>query len=312
MSVSQRQIIRLVASASLEMSVKGGGQQTGTEPESFDVKADDGHSLKVWAKGPKDGTPVVLLHGRTWSARPVWDLQVEDRDGASDLGASTMDLMASHNIRTYAPDMRGLGGTERDEPGWTTPTRCVKDVQCVMEWLEKEHGVRKPLMVGWSQGGVVAHLYGQSHGSKLSGLVLYASIYDPAPSEVVEHPDEPPVVENTWEGAMEDWTIPGIIDDAAAEAYGHEALKWDPRKVSWKDVHEFDACDPAKLTLPTLVIHGEKDAYTDMEKQRSLFMGVACGDKCWRVVDNADHPVHLYPKQRKVWMSAILSFMEGL
>lgn len=32
--------------------------------------------MQVWAKGPEDGKVVVLMHGRTWSARPVWDLQV--------------------------------------------------------------------------------------------------------------------------------------------------------------------------------------------------------------------------------------------
>jgi pimeloyl-ACP methyl ester carboxylesterase len=47
-----------------------------------------------------------------------------------------------------------------------------------------------------------------------------------------------------------------------------KALKWDPRKVSWANVHEFDVLDPSRITVPTLVIHGEKDFYTDMEKQR--------------------------------------------
>eukprot|EP00961_Rhodomonas_salina_P063538 853922-Rhodomonas_salina.1 len=49
---------------------------SGAEPASIDVIADDGHAIKVWSKGSKDGEPIVLLHGRTWSARPVWDLQV--------------------------------------------------------------------------------------------------------------------------------------------------------------------------------------------------------------------------------------------
>ena len=91
-----------------------------------------------------------------------------------------------------------------------------------------------------------------------------------------------------------------------------DALKWDPRKVSWVDVHEFNECDPAKVEVPSLVIHGEKDMYTDMEKQRALFMGLKAADKTWRVVGNADHPVHLYPEGRRVWMSTLLGFMDGL
>ena len=55
---------------------------------------------------------------------------------------------------------------------------------------------------------------------------------------------------------MEDWTVPGIIDDEAAQAFGTEALKWDARKVSWNGLDQFNVCDPAKTTVPTLVIHG--------------------------------------------------------
>mmetsp|Transcript_34043 Transcript_34043/g.83727 ORF Transcript_34043/g.83727 Transcript_34043/m.83727 type:complete len:371 (+) Transcript_34043:46-1158(+) len=286
----------------------------GQQPEEVEVVADDGHKIKMWVKGPKDGRNVVLLHGRTWSARPVWDLQVGDppRDGASKLGASTMDLMASLGIRTFAPDMRGLGGTERDDPGYTTPHRCVSDVKCVIDYL-KEQGVHKPHLVGWSQGGLVAQLYAQKHGEDINGVVLYATIFDADqkyPEE--EPPATPPVVMNMMEGAMEDWTCPGLIDDEAAQAFGTDALQWDSRKVSWARLHEFNELDAAKVTIPTLVIHGEKDMYTDFEKQRKLFMDLGTRDKGWRVVAGCDHPVHLYPRERRVWMSALMGFFEGI
>jgi alpha/beta superfamily hydrolase len=83
------------------------------------------------------------------------------RDGASELGASTMDLMASHGLRTYAPDLRGLGGTGRDEPGFTTPKRCAADLRDVMKFVRSRHPDVSPLLVGWSQGAAVAQLYAQ-------------------------------------------------------------------------------------------------------------------------------------------------------
>eukprot|EP00961_Rhodomonas_salina_P063539 853922-Rhodomonas_salina.2 len=46
------------------------------------------------------------------------------RDGASELGASTMDMLVAEGKRVFCPDFRGLGGTKRDEGGWTTPNRC--------------------------------------------------------------------------------------------------------------------------------------------------------------------------------------------
>lgn len=161
------------------------------------------------------------------------------RDGACDLGASTMDLMASHGLRTYAPDLRGLGGTSRDSPGFTTPLRSAADLKGVVDYVRSMHAGARPLLVGWSQGAAVAHLYAQENIDQLSGLVLYGSIFNPSPTERIAVPDQPPVVMNTMEGAMEDWTIPGQIDVEAASAFGTEALRWDPRKV-----HDSPACLP--------------------------------------------------------------------
>ena len=35
---------------------------------------------------------------------------------------------------------------------------------------------------------------------------------------------------------MEDWSVPGLIDDAAAQAFGESCMKWDARKVCVKTV----------------------------------------------------------------------------
>ena len=291
----------------------------GTEPEALEARGADGHPIRVWRKGPADGKPILLLHGRTWSARPVWDLQVGSppRDGASELGASTMDLLAAHGYQSWAPDFRGLGGTARDAQGWTTPDTCLADVKAVLDLMAAD-GKEKPPMIGWSQGAMVAQMVAQQYPDLISHAVLYASIFDPDlayPPPAKDAPglldEAPPHVDNTMEGAMEDWTVPGIIDDEAAQAFGTEALKWDARKVSWNGLDQFNVCDPAKVTVPTLVIHGEKDWYTSMDKQRALFMGIACGNKAWRVIPGCDHPVHLYPKQRQQWLGSCLEFIQA-
>ncbi|EKX34642.1 hypothetical protein GUITHDRAFT_155681 [Guillardia theta CCMP2712] len=286
-----------------------------TEPEKIVVSAHDGHEISLWKKGPANGKPIVLLHGRTWSARPVWDLQVGSppRDGASYLGANTMDLMASRGWLVFAPDFRGLGGTKRDEEGWTTPNKCVSDVLAVLDYLAKE-GHQKPPLVGWSQGALIAQLIAQKHADRISQLVLYGSIFDKdvvySPPSKEDYNKPPPYIANTMEGAMEDWTVPGIIDDEAAQAFGDEALKWDPRKVSWSKLDEFNACRGEDVHVPTLVIHGEKDTYTSIEKQKELFLSIASMDKAWRIIPGCDHPVHLYPAQRLLWLSSITSFLE--
>jgi pimeloyl-ACP methyl ester carboxylesterase len=140
-------------------------------------------------------TTLLLVSGRTWSTLPVFDLVyrvkgddqcdmlyedellVEISGGASSssssssepsalpdcertytVNLSTMDRLVKQGVRVFAVDMRGGGGTPRDESGWLTPATCVSDILDVTKWLEGAHNVRKPALLGWSQGGLVCQV----------------------------------------------------------------------------------------------------------------------------------------------------------
>src|SRR5689334_13841263 len=86
-------------------------------PERFTVTS-DGHPMAVWARRPP--TPkgaVLLVHGRTWSSRPDFDLQVPG------MQRSVMMSLAAQGFAAYAVDLRGYGETPRDNTGWLTPKR---------------------------------------------------------------------------------------------------------------------------------------------------------------------------------------------
>ena len=76
----------------------------------------DGHPLTVWEKTPAQATAVILLlHGRTWSSVPDFDLQVPGES------LSFMDGLNALGYAVYALDARGYGPTPRDSSGWLTP-----------------------------------------------------------------------------------------------------------------------------------------------------------------------------------------------
>ena len=124
----------------------------------------DGHPMAVWEKSPANpiGT-VVLLHGRTWSSLPDFDLQVPGED------LSLMDGLLVEGFSTYALDARGYGGTPRDETGWLTPDRATRDAQAVLRWVGERTG-DLPALFGWSYGSMVAQLTAQRAGELVSGL----------------------------------------------------------------------------------------------------------------------------------------------
>ncbi|ENZ95423.1 hydrolase [Xanthomonas fragariae] len=121
------------------------------------VHADDGRTLAVWSRVPAQprGT-VLLVHGRTWSSLPNFDLQVlgEPPDSRSVLAA-----LAQAGYAAYAVDLRGYGGTVRDPSGWNTPERAVADVCDVLVWIAHTHpGLAPSALLGYSNGARVALL----------------------------------------------------------------------------------------------------------------------------------------------------------
>ena len=145
-----------------------------TSPTRLTVVADD-HPLAVWARLP--ATPraaLILVHGRTWSSRPDFDLQVPG------LQRSVMASLAAKGIAAYAVDLRGYGETPRDKTGFLTPRRAAADVSAVVKFVAARHpSLPPPALLGWSQGGAVAHLTAQTPGVALSSLILFGFIMDP-------------------------------------------------------------------------------------------------------------------------------------
>src|SRR5690349_4590144 len=131
----------------------GVSAQTVSAPERFTVQS-DGHPMAVWARRPTSPRGAVLLvHGRTWSSRPDFDLQVPG------LKRSVMADLSAAGFAAYAVDMRGYGETPRDATGWLTPTRSAADILNVLAWVGQQHpSLPRPALVGWSRGAASAML----------------------------------------------------------------------------------------------------------------------------------------------------------
>ncbi|HSM62069.1 MAG TPA: alpha/beta fold hydrolase [Longimicrobiales bacterium] len=257
--------------------------------ERFDV-ASDGHSMAVWARIPDEPRAVaLLLHGRTWSSLPDFDLQVEGES------LSLMEALAGRGIAAYAVDARGYGATPRDESGWLNPDRMAEDVANVLAWVATRHPEHPaPAVMGWSFGSTAAHLAAQRHPERLSGVALYGYWKDPDGTlPVDDDPAAPPRAATTEEAARSDFITEGTISAEAVAAFVAAALEADPVRVDVRRVHEFNALAPDSLTVPTLVLQGELDPIAPTETQVGLFLGLGTGHKAWVVLPGCDHAAHL-------------------
>ena len=246
----------------------------------YEVLADDGHPISVYGIHSQDlknksddgivRRPVLLLHGRTWSSVPVYHLMGgEEEKGKS---RSLMETLFDAGLQPYCMDFRGFGGTPLDVTQSVIPNRCVADTESVLQFIAERHddeleeegaseseSQHLPVLLGWSQGALIAQLLAQKSPEIISKLVLYGSIYDP----LVRYPRSPLFVngtdvserpKNTYNAAIEDFTVEGSIEPEPAAQFAEAALLTDPLNAPWNQLFQFNNVDPARVHVPTLVV----------------------------------------------------------
>ena len=264
----------------------------------------DGHPLAVWEKSPASprGT-VVLIHGRTWSSLPDFDLQVPGED------LSLMDGLVAEGFSAYAVDLRGYGSTPRDETGWLTPDRAGRDMVGVLRWVAERTG-DLPALFGWSYGSMVGQLTAQRAGKSMSALILFGYPVGPDTdfSGGGPDPDEPPRIPTTAAAAASDFLIPGTISERAIDEYVRHSLEADPVRVDWRDQAAWSELDPSMVLVPTLLIQGEKDPYAPTDRQAAFFSRLGTADRTWVTIAGGDHAAHL-ETPRPNFIHAMVSFL---
>jgi len=160
-------LIAVVSAATLFTSIP----DAVAAPTTYTVTSKDGVKLAVQESGNPDGPPVIFVHGLLGS-RLNWDKQVRSPD------------LRQYRIITY--DLRGHGLS--DKPSGAEPyhdgRRWGDDLAAV---IEGSHA-RKPVVVGWSLGGVVISNYLATHGDRdIAGAVYVDGVVELTADQIVGH-----------------------------------------------------------------------------------------------------------------------------
>lgn len=271
------------------------------------VMADD-HPIALWEKRAEGATEAVLLvHGRTWSALPDFDLQVEGED------LSLMDGLVEAGYAVFAVDLRGYGETPRDSTGWLTPNRAADDVAIVISWIaDRARWDSKPHLFGWSMGSTISQLMVQRHPDLVSSLTLFGYWRDDDMDEPADEPGIEPLREtNTAQAAASDFITSGSISQNAIDTYVSASLEADPVRVDVKSLDQYNVLDGSKINVPVLVIAGEFDPLAPAENQAKLFTRLATGHKQYVSVPGGDHAAFL-EAPRAYFIHELVGFLEGV
>lgn len=227
----------------------------------------DGTQLyfKDWGKGK----PVVFSHG--------WPLD-------ADMWDSQMHFLASHGFRAIAYDRRGFGRSDQPWQGYDYDTFAA-DINDLMEHLD----LQDVTLVGFSMGGGDVSRYISKFGTKrVDSLVLLGSV-TPLFIKTDDHPEgvDKSVFDEIKAGILKDRAQ--YISDFASPFYGTNkgmavsegimtqtlniallaSLKGTLDCVTAFSETDFRP-DMAKITVPTLVIHGSNDQIVPFEATGKL------------------------------------------
>lgn len=212
-----------------------------------------------------DGRPVVLIHG--------WPLS-----GASWSEQVPALAEAGHRVITY--DRRGFGDSDKPEGGYDYDTLAA-DLAGLLEALD----LRDVTLVGFSMGGGEIARYVGNHGQERLRGVVFAGAVPPYLLKSDDNPDgglsEQDVqdfeqgVSSDREGFLQGFTRDfftagdelAVSEAQVEEAYALTRPARDEALVGCVDAFgrtDFRG-DLAKITVPTLVVHGDSDGIVPFE-----------------------------------------------
>jgi non-heme chloroperoxidase len=213
---------------------------------------------KDW--GPRDGSPIVLIHG--------WPLTGDTFD---DLAVA----LAEDGYRSIVPDRRGFGRSDQPWDGYDYDT-FASDVEAVLD----DAGIDGPFAVaGFSMGGgEVARLVAR-HGDRVTKAILIGSVV-PYMLQTDDNPNGVPqsVFDDIGAGIKEDRAAfftgfardfygVGMLDRAVSEAVLHDFFRQAMMAGLRPTLGAAQAFattdfrpDLKAFTMPTLVIPGTMDA----------------------------------------------------
>lgn len=213
------------------------------------------------------------------------------------------------------PRGSGLSGDAPDPEAYL-----LSDYAADLEALRRHTRVEKPIMMGWSHGGMVVQKYAIEHPDSLSKLILYdTSAYfgeflEDIEGAVQAFKDEPwyessfRALQKEWAGEYETPEEMGALwaeemkfyfkkFDESASAF-HEATKDLPFRIdSLKAFNELEADqmdlrpELAKVNVPALVIVGRHDFITNVAMAKEMVRHLP--DARLEIFEDSGHFVHI-------------------
>jgi pimeloyl-ACP methyl ester carboxylesterase len=311
--------------------------------EEMMVPSEPGIEVYVRNKRPADMSTfrpertVLYVHGATYPASTAFDLKLGDM--------SWMDYIAARGYDVYLLDLRGYGKSTRpkemaEDPKNNSPIvrgeTAVKDIGAVVDFIRARRNVPRVNLIGWSWGTSLMATYTTQNASKVERLVLYAPGWIRTTPSLVQAGPGPLGAYRTVkrDQALARW-LTGVPEDKKADlipagwfdAWADATFATDPEGAKanppyirapngvMQDSADYWSAgkayyDPAKITVPTLLVHAEWDRDTPPYMAQTLFpLLVNAPGKRYVALPEGTHTI-IMEKNRRMLFEAVQAFLD--
>ena len=256
--------------------------------------------LFLWNKKAAAGVPhrgtILFVHGSSMASQPTFDLHVPGRPHSS-----VMEWFAARGYDTWTMDNEGYGRSDKKRPVNNDISNGADDLAAGSDYITGKTGAKKLLVYGISSGALKAALFAERHPERVARLALDAMVWTGEGSPTLEQRrkrlDEFKAVnrrpiDRAFVQSIFARDHPGTADDATIDAFADAILALDdsvPTGTYVDMCSKLPLVDPAKITVPTIVMRGEYDGIAGFDDLVEFFKRLPNADKQFTVMAGISH-----------------------
>jgi pimeloyl-ACP methyl ester carboxylesterase len=255
--------------------------------------------LFIWEKfvGSPQGKPAVLfVHGSSMASQPTFDLRVPGRPDSS-----VMDWFARRGFDCWCVDMEGYGRSDKWRDITCDIANGADDLASATEYMIGLRGMRGLLTYGISSGALRAALFAQNHPDRVARLALDAFVWtgEGAPTleqrrrklpEFLASKRRP--IDRAFVRSIFQRDHPDCAEARVVEAFADAILALDdsmPNGTYIDMCSKLPVVDPARISVPTIVLRGQFDGIAAMDDLLEFFRRLPSPDKQFSVMAGISH-----------------------
>jgi pimeloyl-ACP methyl ester carboxylesterase len=259
-----------------------------------------GVKLFLWEKCAVDPAKakgiILFVHGSSMASQPTFDLQVPGRPDSS-----VMDWFARRGYDTWCVDMEGYGRSTKDRDNNAPISQGADDCLAAATYIQSQRGRRPLLVYGISSGALRAGLFAQRNPALVARLALDAMVWtgEGSPTLAERRKKLPEFkaksrrpIDKAFVYSIFNRDHPGTAEERVIEAFAEAITALDDSVPTGTYV---DMCahlpvvDPAKITVPTIVMRGQWDGIAGFDDLIEFFKRLPNPDKQFTVMPGISH-----------------------